>query len=258
MSSIIFLGLSSSVGKSTIATICCRELANRGYNVTPFKAFNLSSICFNYNSYTIGYAQYIQSVAARREYDVKMNPVFKHFSNNTLSYVVLGKPHESINIKKQSDIAYDSYEQLVKDSDVVVCEGSGSFCELNLVEFDYANLSFAKKYNIPIIIVADISNGGIFGNLYGHISLLSESEKALVKGIVVNKFDGDIADFTSAKEIIENLCDTKVIGVVPNLEFDLPNEDGINTTQFDKSEVDKLVANGRSYIDFDYIESLVE
>ncbi len=258
MTGLILLGLSSSVGKSTVATICCREFANRGYNVAPYKAFNLSSICFEQEGLTIGYAQYIQSLAAYQKYHPNMNPVFKHYHNNKLSYVIHGKQSEPLTIDEQIAIAYQSYEELAKKHQLIVCEGSGSFGELNLKAYDYANLRLATAYKLPIIIVADISLGGVFGNLYGHISLLSEEELALVKGIVINKFDGELSAFDEAKTIIENLCNTKVIGVLPRLDFTLPQEDGINNVDLHESEIDRLCNLGSQYLDFDYLESVIK
>ncbi len=257
MAGIVFLGLSSSVGKSTVVTIACREFAKRGYRVVPYKAFNLSSVCFKHQDIIIGYAQYIQSIASYQTYDPNMNPIFKHFENNQLTYVVHGKKSNNLTIQEQTKIAYNSYEKLAKEHDLVVCEGSGSFGEINLKDYDYANLRLAMAYKLPIVIVADISLGGVFGNLYGHVNLMSEEERALLKGIIINKFDGEIEDFNGAKNIIENLCSTKVIGILPVIEFSLPQEDGINTVLLDELEIDKVCDIGSKYIDFDYLEEIL-
>ncbi len=257
MSGIIFLGVSSSVGKSTIATICCYEFAKKGYSVAPFKAFNLSNIYFTKDNLTIGYAQYIQASAAKKHYNPNMNPIFKRYNGETFDYIVLGKKHQKITTSKQKQIAYKCFEKLTSENDIVICEGSGSFLELNLIEDDYANLELATAYNLPIIIIANIENGGIFGNLYGHISLLSKKQKSLVKGIIINKFDGEIESFMSAKKIIEKLCKINVIGILPKIDFMLPNEDTSNSIEFDEKQINVLVSKSAGYIDIDYIEKIV-
>lgn len=258
MSKLIFLGLSSSVGKSTVVTICCRALTKRGYDVAPFKAFNLSSIAFEYENNLVGYAQYIQALAANKAYKTEMNPIFKYYTNGELLTYVKGQQNDYLSTDEQMYIAYKSFEKLEQDHNLVLCEGSGSFQELNLKTYDYANLKLATTYNIPIIIVADISKGGVFGNLYGHIMLLTEEERQLLKGIIINKYDGSIESFNKGKEIIEELCQTKVIGILPNLDFDLPEEDGENSVELNETEITRLCNVGEEYIDFDYIGTIIK
>lgn len=257
MSGIIFLGLASSVGKTTISTICCSELTKRGYDVVPFKAFNLSSNYFTKDDLIVGYAQYIQAISSNQKFTTHMNPIFKLYQNDKLNYYVHGKKCTEVSIEKQVEIADESFNVLEKNHDVIVCEGSGSFAELNLKKYDYANLRLALKYELPIIIVADISQGGIFGNLYGHIELLTKKERSLLKGIIINKYDGDIQHFTEGKEIIEKLCGVKVIGIVPKIDFKLPKEDGECDLNLNYQEIDKLNENAH-FIDFNYIEKLIK
>ncbi len=229
--SLAILGTSSSVGKTTITMALCSYFTNKNLNVSPFKAFNLSNEGFVHNDNIIGYAQYLQSLACNKNYNTNMNPILKSIENNKPLYYINGKKENNVTISMQKEIVQNSFNKVLQNSELVIVEGSGSMLELNLLDYDIANLNFCVKNNIPIILVTDISKGGCFGNLYGHISLLNEKERSFIKGIIINKFDGEPSSFNSGVSIIEDICKVKVLGVVPNFNINLPEEDSISNCE---------------------------
>lgn len=257
---IAILGCSSSVGKTTIATALCNHYSNN--NAAPFKAFNLSSESFIYQDHVIGYAQYVQSIAAKTTYKFYMNPILKSYKDNQFEIYVNGKKQEGISIEEAKNIADSAYQTLKEEHDILIVEGSGSICELNILDLDIANTAFALKHNIPIILVADISRGGVFGTLYGHLNLLDDETRKLVKGVIINKFDGDPKYFKDGIKIIEDLCKTKVVGVVPTIKFDLPDEDThINIKDYCDEEIENGISTMSntiiSNLDIKYLDKIL-
>ncbi len=224
--SVAILGTGSSVGKTLITMSLCYYY---GYEkqmlVSPFKAFNLSGESFELDGKTIGNAQYIQSIASNKLYNCKMNPILKQYDNNKMKNIVLGDEVDKLDICEMKEIVNRSYDDIQKENDIIIIEGSGSFLELNIDDLDVPNLMLVKEKKIPIIIVCDISNGGVFGNLYGHINLLGEQTRKLVKGIIINKFDGEPKFFETGKEILEKICKVPILGIIPKIENTLPEED---------------------------------
>ncbi|MFV0499540.1 MAG: AAA family ATPase [Bacilli bacterium] len=260
MNSLAILGCASSVGKSTIVIALCRYYSNK--NVIPFKALNLSSEGFNYNEYFIGYAQYIQSLAAKKNYNVKSNPILKRYCTDGMKTYVNGFLCNELNVDYAKNVIDGAYTEIANKSELVIVEGSGSIGELNLKNCDVANIAFALKNRIPVIIVADISKGGVFGTLYGHLQLLNDSERSLIKGIIINKFSGDSKHFSKGVKILEELCETKVLGVIPRIDFELPEEDTINNSvKYDSGEIEKnieiLTKNVISNLDIEYLSKII-
>lgn len=260
MNKLAILGCASSVGKTTIATALCRYYAN--HLVSPFKAFNLSSEGFIHNEKMIGHAQYIQSLAAKTEYSVYMNPILKKCSNTQFAMYVNGDKVEELPLDEARMIVDDAYSKLCDKYQSIIVEGSGSVCELNLKDYDIANMSFALKHKIPVILVADISRGGIFGTVYGNLMLLNEEERKLVKGIIINKFDGDPTFFEEGVRIIEELCNIKVIGVVPTIKFQLPEEDSVvNNLEYSEKEIEEsikhITENVTNNLDMEFVSKIM-
>lgn len=222
--SIMFLGTGSDVGKSITATAFCRILKRRGYNVAPFKAQNMSN-----NSYItleggeIGRAQVVQAEAAGLQPSSDMNPILlKPSSGMGAQVVVQGKVHSQMraaeyhSYKKQLVKAVmESYERLAAQYDVIVLEGAGSCCEVNLKKNDLVNFAMARRIDAPCILVADIDRGGVFAQLIGSMSLMTPVEKRLTAGFIINKFRGDPALFEDGIKIIEDKTRKPVFGLTP-------------------------------------------
>ena len=226
LNSFMLAGTGSDVGKSVLAAAFCRILKQDGYRPAPFKAQNMAL-----NSYVtsegleIGRAQAVQAEAAGVPCQVDMNPILLKPSTEQTSQVVLcGKP-----IGDRSACEYfrkegreelrktvnDAYDRLEAAFNPVVMEGAGSISEINLREFDLVNMPMAKYAGANVILVADIDRGGVFASVYGSILLQTPEERVLIKGIIINKFRGDIRLFESGIQMLEELCGIPVLGVVP-------------------------------------------
>jgi adenosylcobyric acid synthase len=232
---IMFLGTASSVGKSTIAAAICRYLKNQGFSVAPFKALNISL-----NSYVtkdgleMGRAQVVQAEACKIEPDALMNPVLLKPSGNFTQVILNGKVFRNIEPYKYKELnknlkkkVKEAYEKLKEDYDIIVLEGSGSCAEINLKDSDIANMAMAEVANAPVILVSDIDRGGVFASIVGTIQLLSEAERSRIKGVIINKFRGNVELFKPAIKQLEEIIKIPVLGVMPYEKFDIEDEDSV-------------------------------
>ena len=233
--SIMLLGTASSVGKSTIAAAFCRYFKKKGYNVAPYKALNISLNSFvTKDGDEIGRAQVVQAEACEIEPREFMNPILMKPSVGFKTQVIVrGKVYCTMDSYKYKDLnlflkekAKEAYNDISKEHDLIVLEGSGSCAEINLRDTDIANMQTAKMANSPVILVADIDKGGVFASVVGTIMLLSEEERALVKGIIINKFRGKKEFFKPAIKQLEEIINIPVVGVMPYFELDIEEEDG--------------------------------
>lgn len=234
--SIMFLGTASSVGKSTIATAFCRYFKNEGMKVAPFKALNISL-----NSYVtedgleMGRAQVVQADACEIKPRAWMNPVLLKPSGNMKTQVIVnGKVKCNIDSykyrelnKELKEVVKDTYEEIAKEYELIVLEGSGSCAEINLKESDIANMHMAKESDSPVILVADIDRGGVFASVVGTIMLLDEEERSRVKGIIINKFRGNMESFKPAMKQLEEIINIPVLGAMPYFNLDIEDEDSV-------------------------------
>ena len=219
-------GTGSDVGKSIIAAAFCRIFLQDGYHPAPFKAQNMAL-----NSYAtpegleIGRAQAVQAEAAGVPCHTDMNPLLLKPSSDHTSQVVLnGRPIGNRNayeyfrregreeLRKEVHAAFD---RLAARYNPVVMEGAGSISEINFRDSDLVNLPMAMHAGADVILVADIDRGGVFASVYGSVMLLRPEERKHIKGILINKFRGDIRLFESGVKMLEDLCGVPVVGVVP-------------------------------------------
>jgi len=217
-------GTASHAGKSWMATAICRYLYRRGLRVAPFKAQNMSN-----NSYPcvgggeIGRAQVAQAEACGLEPEPDMNPILLKPTGERGSQVVVhGKVWRTLSARdyyKHHDYlaakTEESFERLAKALDFIVVEGAGSITELNLRRTDLVNLGFARRFGVPVLLVADIDRGGVFASVHGTIDLLEPDERELVRSFAANRFRGDPALFVEGTEILERKTDTPCLGVFP-------------------------------------------
>lgn len=235
---LMFQGTSSNVGKSILCTALCRILYRKEYKTVPFKAQNMAL-----NSYVtragdeIGRAQVAQAEAAGIEPIVQMNPVLLKPTGNQSSQVVLmGKPVGVYSAKEYHthysvtalDKVRDSLHFLDDNFEMIVIEGAGSPAEVNLKANDIVNMRIAKMTQAPVFLIADIDRGGAIASIVGTLELLEPEERDLIKGIVINKFRGDINLLQPALDFIEEKTGKKVVGVVPAIEkLDIDEEDSV-------------------------------
>lgn len=233
---IMLQGTASDVGKSTLVAGLCRIFFQDGYRSAPFKAQNMAlNSGITPDGKEMGRAQVFQAEAAGIAPDVRMNPILlKPTSERNAQIVLMGNVARDMDAVSYHDYkptlretVRDVYQSLAAEYDVMVLEGAGSPAEINLRDRDLVNMGMAELAHCPVILVADIDRGGVFAAIYGTLALLQEQERWRVKGVIINKFRGDVALLTPGLEQIEALTGVPVIGVMPWLDVSLEDEDGV-------------------------------
>ncbi len=241
--SIMLLGTGSDVGKSIATAAFCRIFKRKGFRVAPFKAQNMSN-----NSYVtmeggeIGRAQVVQAEASGLLPSIHMNPILLKPSSGTGAQIVLkGKVFDQMEAAKYHDYkprlrkaVMESYEKLASEYELIVMEGAGSCCEMNLKKNDLVNFSMAKAAGASCILVADIDRGGVFAQVIGTYNLMTRKEKELTIGFLINKFRGDPELFSSGIEYIEKKTGKPVLGLVPFYQDILIDSEDSVAVQDDK------------------------
>jgi adenosylcobyric acid synthase len=232
------VGTTSHAGKSFLTAALCRILARHGWRVAPFKGQNMAL-----NAYVtstggeIGYAQAVQAWAAGVVPRIEMNPILlKPQGDMTSQVIIKGKSVGTVKAADYYEQYFDMGWEVVRESlyrlslefDLIICEGAGSPAEINLKHRDLTNMRVAKHLNAPTILVVDIDRGGAFAHVVGTLELLDPSERALVKGIVINKFRGYKELLTSGIEWLEQKTGIPVLGVIPMSDRLLPAEDSLD------------------------------
>ena len=232
---IMVQGTGSSVGKSLLATALCRIFRQDGYSVAPFKAQNMSlNSGVTPGGAEIGRAQAVQAEAAGILPTADMNPILLKPESDTRSQlVVMGRPAGAMESsdfgQRRADLwetVVGALERLRSEFEIVVIEGAGSPAEINLRQGDIVNMEVALSARAPVLLVGDIDKGGVFASVYGTISLLAPAERELVRGVIINKFRGDMALLEPGLRQLEELTRVPVIGVVPYFsDIYVPEED---------------------------------
>lgn len=277
---IMLTGTGSDVGKSVLAAALCRIFKQDGYQPAPFKAQNMAL-----NSYAtpegleIGRAQAVQAEAAGIPCHTDMNPLLlKPQSNHTSQVVLHGKPignrdaydfwkptpnpsqeEGGLNFRKEVCAAFD---RLASKYDPIVMEGAGSIAEINLKDRDLVNMSMARHANADVILVGDIDRGGVFASVYGSIMLQTPEDRKLIKGIIINKFRGDMRLFDEGRRMLEDICSVPVLGVVPFFkDIHIEEEDSValaqKSFQLERGKVNVAVVMLKhlsNYTDFNALE----
>ncbi len=243
-SSIMFQGTASSVGKSLLAAAFCRILYQDGYKVAPFKSQNMALNSFITKAgLEMGRAQVFQAEAAGIEPRVEMNPILLKPTTDVGSQVIVnGKvmsnmaASEYFKYKPQlASMVQETYDKLADEFDLVVIEGAGSPAEINLKTQDIVNMGMAKMAKSPVILIGDIDRGGVFASLYGTMMLLDPDERAMVKGVIINKFRGDVNLLKSGLQQLEELVGVPVLGIVPYVQVEIDDEDSV-TERFQRRQ----------------------
>ncbi len=272
---VMFAGTGSDVGKSVLAAAFCRIFLHDGYHPAPFKAQNMALNSFvTPDGLEIGRAQAVQAEAAGIPCHTDMNPLLLKPQGDHTSQVVLhGKP---IGNKDAYDYwrrgtaggpdfrseVCQAFDRLAARYNPIVMEGAGSIAELNLRDTDLVNLSMARHAGADVILVGDIDRGGVFASVYGSIALQSPADRRLIKGIIINKFRGDLRLFESGRRILEDICDVPVLGVVPYFkDIHIEEEDSValarKSRQSEQGVVNVavvLLKHLSNYTDFDALE----
>ena len=278
---LMFVGTGSDVGKSVLAAAFCRIFLQDGYHPAPFKAQNMAL-----NSYAtpdgleIGRAQAVQAEAAGIPCETDMNPLLlKPQSDHTSQVVLHGKPMGSksaydywkkgtkssqfsiFNSQLRTEVC-SAFDRLSAKFNPIVMEGAGSISEINLKDTDLVNLPMARHAKADVILVGDIDRGGVFASVYGSIALQSPEDRQLIKGIIINKFRGDMRLFDEGRQMLEDLCGIPVLGVIPYFkDIHIEEEDSValaqKSWQLEQGKVNVAVVmlqHLSNYTDFDALE----
>ena len=198
---IMVQGTMSGAGKSLLCAALCRIFAQDGYRVAPFKSQNMALNSFvTRNGAEMGRAQVVQAQAAGVEPDVRMNPILLKPSSDVGSQVIVngkarGQMPAAAYFKMKRSLIPDileAYNSLAAENDIIVIEGAGSPAEINLKADDIVNMGLAKLVDAPVLLAGDIDRGGVFAQLYGTVELLEADERARIRGLIINKFRGDV------------------------------------------------------------------
>jgi len=235
--SLAVFGTASDVGKSIVATALCRIFSNAGIDVAPYKAQNMSNNSgVTSDGLEIGRAQIAQAEAARVVPTADMNPVLLKPNSDTGAQVVLqGKACGTETAKGYfrdttlwAEAARESLDRLMQRHELVVIEGAGSCAEMNLYDRDFVNMRTAKAADAAVILVADIDRGGVFAQVVGTLAVLPPEDRALVKGVIINRFRGDIDLFRDGVTMLESMTGVPVLGVIPYFRgFVIDAEDAV-------------------------------
>lgn len=235
--SIMFQGTASNVGKSILTAALCRILSQDGIKVAPFKSQNMALNSFvTLNGEEIGRAQALQAQAAKILPDIRMNPILLKPSNEKDSQVIInGKPLNSMNFKdydQYKPIAFEevkkSYDSLASEYNVIIIEGAGSASEVNLKKNDIVNMKMAEYAKADVLLVGNIDHGGLFGSLLGTMETLTEWERKLVFGFIINRFRGAKELLKTGVNYIEEYTNKPILGIVPYIKnLKLPEEDSL-------------------------------
>ncbi|CAA6603634.1 Cobyric acid synthase [Rhodospirillaceae bacterium LM-1] len=246
-------GTGSDTGKSLLVAGLARAFANRGLSVRPFKPQNMSNnAAVTQDGGEIGRAQALQARAAGVAASKHMNPVLlKPQTEVGAQVVVQGQvignagalDYQSLKPKLLPQVL-DSFDLLSREADLVLVEGAGSAAEINLRASDIANMGFALAANVPVLLAGDIDRGGVIAQIVGTHALLSDAERALVKGFMINKFRGDARLFESGMTEIAKRTGWQALGLIPwfaQAKF-LPAEDAMGLDQLGgKDQKGKIV-----------------
>lgn len=274
LSPIMFVGTCSDAGKSIINAAFCRIFKQDGYTPAPFKAQNMSL-----NSYStpeggeMGRAQVVQAEACGIAPHTDMNPILLKPTNDKNAQVILdGKPVGNMSAKDyfgkelfKEDLfksAIASFERLEARYNPIVLEGAGSISEINLRDRDITNMRMAIQAGAATYLIADIDRGGVFGSVYGTIKLLRPEELAQMKGIIINKFRGDISLFEEGRKMLEELTGLPVVSVIPWFNhIRIESEDSVSlemkNNRFQSGKINVAIVLLRrmsNFTDFDVLE----
>jgi adenosylcobyric acid synthase len=232
-------GTSSDAGKSFLVTGLCRIFSDKGCKVCPFKSQNMSNnSCATKDGLEMGRAQAVQAEAARLDPAVFMNPILLKPRKDTVSEIVLmGRVFNApadrdyyrvFTMERGLAAVREALQHIEKNFEAILIEGAGSPAEINLNDREIVNMRVAREADVPVVLVTDVDKGGSLASLVGTLELLGD-DRSRVKGIVFNKFRGDMSLFMPAVEWIEKRTGVKVVGVLPWLHhIHIASEDSLS------------------------------
>lgn len=272
MNGVIILGTASDSGKSMICTALCRVLANENIKVAPFKTQNLSAFTeVIVDGKEISRAQFIQAEAAKTTATIYMNPIMLKLKSGLRAEVsILGEPFGEMKgvdyrarfFDKAIDTIRHSLQRLSETYETVIVEGAGSPAEVNLNDREIVNMRVAEIADVPAILVAHIDKGGAIASIVGTLQLLTKEHRARVKGIIINKFHGDIVSFQEGIDFIESYTSIPVVGVIPYKgDHGIEEEDAdrpVTKAPIDVDIYDEWAAHVKCHLDWAKVKRIIE
>lgn len=234
---LMVVGATSDAGKSFAVAALCRIFMRRGYLVAPFKSQNMSlNSRVTVRGAEIAMAQSLQAQAAGlRNADVHMNPILLKPKGDVVSQVVVeGEPFADYDVggyygefvpKHAREIVERNIGHLLGRYDYVIMEGAGSPAEINIYDRDIANMRAAEIADADVLLTVNAEWGGSFAYAVGTLALMAPRDRARVKGIILNNIRGDLSRIHPGAEELERLTGVPVVGIIPHLDVDLPQED---------------------------------
>ena len=268
---IMVQGTMSNAGKSLLAAGLCRIFHQDGYRTAPFKSQNMALNSFiTREGLEMGRAQVMQAECAGIEPSVLMNPILLKPTNDVGSQVIVNgevlgtmSARDYFAYKKQLvPEIMKAYDKLSAENDIIVLEGAGSPAEINLKKDDIVNMGMAKMAHAPVLLVGDIDRGGVFAQLLGTVDLLEPEERAMVKGLVINKFRGDKSILDPGIVMLEERSGIPVVGVAPYLQIQVEDEDSLTERFEGHREADLIdiavirVPRISNFTDFNPLENI--
>lgn len=248
--SLMIQGTSSHVGKSITVTAICRILKQDGYSVCPFKSQNMALNSFiTASGDEMGRAQVVQAEACGLEPEVEMNPILiKPVADQSAQIIFMGKVVRNMSASEynKNKIFYinsirDILGKLKKRFDYIIIEGAGSPAEINLLKNDIVNMKTAELARSPVLLVGDVDKGGVFASFYGTVKLLPLRYRRYIKGLLVNKFRGDVSLLKPGNDYIARKLRMPVLGTIPYYrDIFIEEEDSVNIER----EKDKRASAG--------------
>lgn len=272
MRGIMVMGTASDVGKTMICTALCRLLSDEGMRIAPFKSQNMSRFSARTEKgEEMSRAQVLQAEAARTKPVIEMNPILLKPLGNMQSEVrFFGENFKAVDGMAYREQFFDraieairkSLRKLEETFDVVVIEGAGSPAEVNLNDREIVNMRVADLADVPVLLVADIDRGGAIASIVGTLALLEPQHRARVKGIIINKFHGDVALFEDGVAFIESYTGIRVAGVIPHMmNHGIEEEDMDRVSSIAPAGVDVYdawAAHIKAHVDWPFVLDIIE
>lgn len=236
--SVMLQGTGSDVGKTVLVAGLCRLARLKGLVVRPFKPQNMSNnAAVSDDGGEIGRAQWLQALACGIPSSVHMNPVLLKPQSEVGSQIIVqgrvfgqarGRDYQRLKPQLLGSVL-ESFEEIKAGADLVIVEGAGSPAEINLRAGDIANMGFATRANVPVVLVGDIDRGGVIASLVGTHAILPDEDCAMISGYIINKFRGDQSLFADGIKAIDAFTGWNCHGIVPWLKAAgrLPSEDSV-------------------------------
>ena len=230
-------GTMSGAGKSILTAGILRVLRQDGFRVAPFKSQNMALNSFvTRDGLEMGRAQVVQAAAAGLEPSADMNPILLKPMGDAVSEVIvnggpIGKMRAADYYRVKKSLVpqiLEAYHRLEEQAEIIVIEGAGSPVEINLREGDFVNMGLAQMVDAPVLLAGNIDPGGVFAQLLGTVQLMRPEERERVKGLIINKFRGDVRLLEPGLSMFREYCDIPFAGIVPWLKLNLDEEDSLS------------------------------